>query len=140
MAAQQLGVDDLIEADRIGIGHQHDLATDQAIVVGTVEQAPEMVRDQEPRRLVGVKCGLNVYLGPGARPAIVMHGHKALGPRPAGGEGQASGRLALDYNCPLRSACVEQAIYPCRVKPVRTNLFAVDRDHRNSLAISVREY
>jgi hypothetical protein len=88
--AQLLGVDELVQADRIGIGHQHDLAADQAIVVGAVEQAPEVVRHQEPRRLVGVECGLDVHFGLVARPAVAVHGHEALGPRPAGGEGQAS--------------------------------------------------
>ena len=54
--------------------------------------------------------------------------------------GQASGPIVANYNCRSRSGSIEQAAYPCRVKPELTDFTAVDCQHRDSLAISGREH
>jgi hypothetical protein len=88
-------VDDLIEADRVGVGHEDDLAGDLAVCSGLIEQPHEMMLDQQAGGLVGVQRGLQIGLGAGVRGAIAMDSEESFRARPVGAEGDA---IALPFH------------------------------------------
>jgi hypothetical protein len=88
----------LRQADRIGDGHQQDLAPDVAARVGLVQQPQQMVRDQNAGQLVGVQGGVDVDLGPRPGGAVAVQLQRALRARLIAGRTTVSIAWVMEKN------------------------------------------
>ena len=101
-AAREPPVDDLVEPDRVGVGHENDVPGDLAAPAGVVEQPREMMGDQQGGRLVGMERRLQVGLGPGLGRAIAVD---QQGPLRAGAVGPQGNALARPCHAPNPLSC-----------------------------------
>ena len=68
-------VQSLCQSQRVGHGHQHHFATQQARIFGRLQQGTQMVCGQHAGQFFGVQTGLNVDLGATARRTKVKTGN-----------------------------------------------------------------
>ena len=65
-AAHRFVVQALRQADRVGGGHQHDLAPEQSGGFSSLQPGAQVVRGEHAGQLFGVQAGLDVNLQTGA--------------------------------------------------------------------------